>query len=117
MRLPWLLAALVLAALLAAVHLYALPHYWYWHYPWIDVPLHFLGGLFMGTAVVGVLGTFKPRTFLLSVVMGAIGWEVFEVFINTERGANFVLDAARDLLMDTLGIVLAYLAARLTIWR
>lgn len=117
MRLPWLVAALVLAALLALVHLFALAHFWYWEYPWFDVPVHFLAGSFMGTAVVGVLGRFKPKTFLLAVVVGALGWELFELLVNVEHEANFVLDTALDLLMDTLGITLAYAIARFSIWR
>ena len=117
MRLAWLSIALVLAALLAGVHIYALLNYWYWYYPWLDVPVHFLGGAFMGSAVVGFLGKAKPRTFLLVVVAGAVGWELFELLINTEREANFALDTSLDLLMDTLGITLAYVAARKTIWR
>ncbi|HEY4489458.1 MAG TPA: hypothetical protein VJA87_03175 [Candidatus Paceibacterota bacterium] len=117
MRLVWLLAALVLASLLAGVHLYALLHYWYWYFPWLDVPVHFLGGAFMATAVVGVLKNFRPKTFLLIVVAGAVGWEFFELLINVEREKNFLFDTSLDLLMDVLGIVLAYVAARLTIWR
>lgn len=117
MRLAWLCIALVLAALLAGVHIYSLTNYWYWYFPWLDVPVHFLGGLFMGAAVVGFLGKAKPRTFLFVVAAGAIGWELFELIINSEREANFLLDTSLDLLMDTLGIVVAYLGARLTIWR
>lgn len=117
MRLAWLFVALVLAALLAAVHLYALPHFWYWYYPWLDVPVHFLGGAFMAAAVVGVLGSYKPKTFALVVLTGAIGWELFELAINVEREANFVLDTSLDLLMDALGAIFVYVLARLTIWR
>ena len=117
MRLAWLVAACVLAALLAGVHLYALPHYWYWYFPWLDVPVHLLGGLFMGTAVVGVLGRFRPRIFLIVVTVGAVGWELFELGINYTREINFVFDTALDLLMDAIGIILSYAVARLTIWR
>jgi hypothetical protein len=117
MRLPWLSAALVLAAALAWLHLTALGRYWYWYYPWLDVPVHFLAGAFMATAVIGVLGRFRPVIFLGAVVAGAIGWEAFEFVINAEREANFILDTSLDLLMDTLGIALAYGTARLTLWR
>src|SRR5687767_1551870 len=104
MRLAWLIIALILAIALASVHLYALPHFWYWYFPWLDVPVHFLGGAFMAAAVIGTLGKFKPRTFLLVVAAGAVGWEVFEFFINAGREANFALDTALDLLMDAFGI-------------
>jgi len=117
MRLPWLIAALILVTALAVVHLYALPHYWYWYFPWLDVPVHFLGGAVMASAVIGVVGTFKPRTFLLLVVGGAIGWELFEYVIYVAREANFVFDTALDLLMDALGALAVYLVARITVWR
>lgn len=117
MRLAWLVIAFVLASALAGIHLYALAHFWYWYYPWLDVPVHFLGGAFMATAVVGVLGRCKPRTFLSIVAAGAVGWELFELLVNVEREANFVLDTSLDLLMDALGIVIGYAAARLSIWR
>ncbi|HEX8591288.1 MAG TPA: hypothetical protein VF696_00855 [Candidatus Paceibacterota bacterium] len=117
MRLAWLFAALVLAILLAGVHLYALPHFWYWYFPWLDLPVHLLGGAFMATAVIGVLGRFRPLVFLVVVTAGAVGWEVFELVVNVDREMNFVFDTSMDLLMDTLGIILSYATARLTIWR
>lgn len=117
MRLPWLLAALFLAALLAWLHVTALGSYWYWYFPWLDAPVHFLAGVFMATAVIGVLGTYRPLVFVAAVVVGALGWEAFELAINAEREANFIFDTSLDLLMDTLGIVLGYVVARLTIWR
>lgn len=117
MRLTWLIAALVLVTVLAAVHLYALPNYWYWYFPWLDVPVHFLGGMVMATAVIGVLGRYKPRTFLILTVGGAIGWELFQYFIYVQREANFIFDTSLDLLMDALGITLVYLIARITLWR
>lgn len=117
MRLAWLIAALVLALLLASVHVTALGNFWYWYFPWLDVPVHLLGGLFMGTAVVGVLGRYRPRVFLVVVVAGAIGWELFELAINYTREINFVFDTSLDLLMDAIGITLSYAVARLTLWR
>jgi hypothetical protein len=117
-RLPWLLVALVLAAKLSWLHTTALGSYWYWYFPWLDVPVHFLAGAIMASAVIGVFGAvYRPYLFLLMMVVGAIGWEVFELFINYEREANFVLDTSLDLLMDTLGIIIIYALARLTIWR
>lgn len=117
MRLAWLFAALILVAMLASVHLYALPHFWYWYFPWLDVPVHFLGGLFMATAVIGVLKEFRPKTFVLVIAAGAVGWELFELAINAEREQNFIFDTSLDLLMDTLGALFAYVVARFTIWR
>lgn len=117
MRLAWLLAACFLAAILALVHLTALERFWYWYFPWFDVPVHFLGGALMATAVIGVLHSYRPRVFLSVIFLGALGWEGFELLINAEREANFVLDTSIDLLMDALGAFVAYGIARLTLWR
>jgi hypothetical protein len=117
MRLAWLFAAFLLAVLLASVHVVALEHFWYWYFPWLDVPVHLLGGLFMATAVIGFLGRYSPRLFLIIVAVGALGWELFEFIINIDREANFLFDTSLDLLMDAVGITLSYAIARLTIWR
>lgn len=117
MRLPWLIAALILALALAWLHVTALGSYWYWHFPWLDVPVHFLAGMLMATAVIGVFGSFRPYAFFVAVLAGAVGWEIFEFAINAERETNFIFDTSLDLLMDTLGIALVYGIARLTLWR
>jgi hypothetical protein len=117
MRLPWLLTALFLAAILATLQHWALSEFLYWRYPWFDTLMHFLGGLTVASFAVGVLHRKRAQVFLVTMVGIAIGWEVFEYVISSLREANFVLDTALDLLMDTLGMAVVYLLARLTLWR
>lgn len=117
MRLTWLSAALILSAGLAVLHYYALADFLYWRYVWLDVPVHFLGGLALAMLVIGVLRNFHPRTFVLSMAGVLIGWELFELVIQTTREANFVFDTALDVLMGTLGALVAYTLARFTLWR
>lgn len=116
MRLPWLFAALILAALLATLQHWALREYLYWQYPWFDTPMHFLGGLTAGTFIVGLLRKKRAQLFLLGMVLVAVGWEVFEFSIGIPREANFVFDTSLDLLMDTVGMATVYLVARYTLW-
>lgn len=117
MRSSWLFAALVLCAALAALHLWALDAYLYWQYPWFDVLIHFLGGLAIGAFVVGLLVHFRPRLYIAILAATYIGWELFEVVAGVPREANFIFDTTLDLLMDTLGGIAAYVAARFTLWR
>jgi hypothetical protein len=116
MRLPWLFAALILAALLASLQHWALRDYLYWQYPWFDTLMHFLGGLTAASFIVGVLREKRAQLFLIGMVLVAVGWEVFEFSIGTSREANFVFDTSLDLLMDTVGMATVYLVARYTLW-
>lgn len=117
MRLIWLLAALVFALALAALHIYALQTYLYWHYVWLDVPVHYLGGLALAMLAIALLRNFRPRSFLLLMAGVVVGWELFELLIQTSREANFIFDTALDLLMGSLGALSAYVLARFTLWR
>lgn len=117
MRLLWLTGALILSAGLAVLHYYALTDYLYWQYVWLDVPVHFLGGLALAMLLIGVLRNFHPRAFLFLMAGVILGWEAFELLIQTQREANFVFDTALDLLMGSLGALCAYALARFTLWR
>lgn len=117
MRLSWLLAALAFALLVSYIQHEALANFWYWQYPWLDTLVHFLGGLAVASFCIALLDRFRARVFLAAMLAIAVGWEVFELIINAEREANFAFDTSLDLLMDALGMSLAYVTARFTIWR
>lgn len=117
MRLLWLLTALVLAFALAVLHTYALDAYLYWRYVWLDVPVHFLGGLAIGSFIVGFLPRFSPLLFVLMLAGAVIGWEVFEYFVGTPKEANFIFDTSLDVLIGTLGGMVTYAIARYTLWQ
>jgi hypothetical protein len=117
MRTSWLLVALVFAIAIALLEQWALADFLYWRYPLFDVLMHFLGGLAVGSFLVGLLPRFSPRLYLIGFTLVAISWEILEYMLGVPREANFVSDTAIDMLMDALGAILIYLAARLTIWR
>lgn len=117
MRLSWLFLALTFATALAYAQHVALAEFLYWRFPWFDTFMHFLGGLTIGTLVIGVFRDLRPKLFLGALVAVAVGWELFELVINAEREANFAFDTSLDILMDALGALLAYVVARLTVWR
>lgn len=117
MRRLWFIAALIVSALLAALHAWATAHFIYWQHIWFDLPMHFLGGLTTGVVLVAFFGKFSPRLFVAGVVVVAVGWEIFEYVFGLPRESNYALDTMIDLLMDTLGAVLAYVASRYSLWK
>ncbi len=117
MRILWLSVALILSSILAILQHFAVYNYLYWRYVWFDVPMHFLGGATTAAFLVAVLMHFRPRLFVLGVVLVSLGWEVFELMFGFPRESNFVFDTSLDLLMDALGAILVYIIARKTIWR
>lgn len=117
MRFAWLFSALILAGVLAFLQHYALENLLYWRYPWFDTLMHFLGGLTVATFGIAFLNKHRAFIFLGGMLAIAAGWELFELAINAQREANFAFDTSLDLLMDACGMSLAYVAARLSIWR
>ena len=95
----------------------------YWVYKWFDIPMHFLGGLWVVLTTLWIFCYFghinsiinyKTRAFLVAlsaILIIGIGWEIFELlvritFIN-ENG--YWMDTSGDLLNDFLGGMVAYL--------
>ncbi|HUQ30045.1 MAG TPA: hypothetical protein VM103_00810 [Candidatus Paceibacterota bacterium] len=118
MSLRWLVAALILLGLLASAHMYNLAHHVYFERWWMDIPMHLLGGLAIGTLFVGLSPRPRPLLFLVAVLLISIGWELFEyVFGTTYSNTNYLFDTSHDLLDDVIGAAVAYGIARTSIWR
>ncbi len=107
-----------LLALVAFLYFSSIFSGFYWKNPWVDIPLHFLGGL--SVALFGII-YFKneiEKLNLLSAVVfilgfsGLIGifWEFFEwgldTFFKAKINQASVSDTLGDLLMDLLGSIL-----------
>ncbi len=117
MNMRWLIATLLLAALLAALHLYALEHFIYWHYRWFDTPMHILGGAMVGASFVAVFPSKNVRLFVVGVLFVAIGWEVFEYVFRISTGqSHYYFDTFHDIANDCIGAFITYLIAKKTIW-
>lgn len=119
MQFRWLLAALFLTGLLAALHFWALADFLYWKYRWFDTPMHLLGGIAIGTSTVALLPSYRPLSYLAIIAVAAVSWELFEYFagIAVFPGVNYQWDTAHDLLNDAIGATLVYGVARYTLWR
>ncbi len=117
MRISWLLIALIFSTALLGLQVWALNDYLYWRYVWFDVPMHFLGGLALGSFLVGFFPSRKSLIFLALTTCVFVGWEILEYMLGIAHKSNYAFDTALDLLMGTLGALAAYSAARFTIWR
>ena len=105
--------------LIAFLHITGMNYFWYWKFFWFDILTHFLGGLWVGLAVLW-LGNYlledwklnKRQTMffvLCAVVFIGISWEVFE-YVNGITVANkkgYWSDTYLDIIMDLIGGVLA----------
>jgi hypothetical protein len=113
-RLFFLQAAVI--ATIGATHLAALQWYLYWHLPWLDVPVHFLGGMWIALAAafifVRITNVIRADAVFASVAFLGIAWEVFEMWAGIPREANFIFDTSLDLCMDALGGICGFVIAR-----
>ena len=115
----------VLIWILAFTHMVAEKYYLYWLIDWFDILTHFLGGLWVGLAVLWVWyfsGYFRsiqmPDKRAVYIALGAgllIGllWEVFEFTVWHWSGEglppNYAPDTRLDVVVDTVGALFGYL--------
>lgn len=111
--------------MLAVVHILATEFFLYWTYPWLDIPMHALGGVvvalcFLTFCNIYTQGTYQKGLLItLGVVLGVgILWEIFE-FVNQLGGPelDYVQDTLLDLVMDIVGGCIGYLCARASMLR
>jgi hypothetical protein len=103
------------------LHLYALEHFLFWKYWWMDIVLHVLGGIIIGgtSLYISQYGIFKPlsrRPFLVAIPFAAtvvVGWEIFERAAGVFQESEYVFDTASDI---TFGFGTALLVVVL-LWR
>jgi len=99
----------------------------YWRIWWLDMAMHFLGGLWVGATGLVIYYLFRRKhehvftlqlkqIFIIAILFSAVvgvGWEVFEFGLDRFLAAGLqggIADTASDLLMDIIGsIVGAYL--------
>ncbi len=88
----------------------------YWKYWYFDMPMHFLGGVFLGFLALYIfLFGVKQKNFLdkkkwlimilIFVFVVGLGWELYEFFVDqtfSTRLPNY-LDTASDLCFDMAG--------------
>ena len=88
----------------------AMRFYWYTSMWWFDMPMHFLGGLWVGLVFLWLL---KPKEFnfltILKIIFGVLiiglSWEIFEILVNhlAAQDPFNTLDTLSDLSFDLMG--------------
>ncbi len=113
---------------LAIAHMFAQHLHLYWIYRWLDIPMHFLGGVWVGLAALWLwyysgmgrrAGAVQRRPFLVALGGGvAFGflWECSDFLVwSLIVGAfpeNYALDSVLDIAMDAVGACAAYVIFR-----
>lgn len=108
---------LVALTTLAGVHLLSLQLFLYWYYVWLDLPVHFLGGIVVALGMFAFRDLHVPLARYVApyfarvtivVVLVMITWEVFEVWAGIPIMANYRFDTALDMLTGFAGGLLGY---------
>ena len=98
----------------ASVHWLAETYYLYDAIRWIDIPMHFFGGVIVALALFAAaengvrIPVHSATTVVWLVVSVAIGWEVFEWFTKDMNMDVYVADTTLDLIMGTVGGYVGY---------
>lgn len=105
---------------LAVINNVAVKFYLYWQYLWLDIPIHFLGGVVVALGVLSVFAFHEEYTFVRGLVhtlafvcIVGLLWEAFEFTAGIpiiEKNA-VVADTILDLIMDVVGGFVGYLLA------
>lgn len=94
------------------------PSYLYYELPWLDIPMHVMGG-FGVASLTGAILSYKKQTIsywklfvVYSVV--AISWELYEYVndIMAIAGWNGWTDTSSDFINGAIGASIAYLFVR-----
>ena len=112
---PHTLLALILV--IAVVNAFAQYHYWYWTMRWFDMPMHFLGGMWLAGVAIWwrfFYGKFPDTKIELHNFLAwgvgyaflvGFAWEAYEAVIalSTKGYMNAMSDTLSDLGFDILG--------------
>jgi len=102
---------------MGVVHIVSLELYLYWRFPWLDIPMHLLGGVAVALALLLLLQWMPrmPRRYLalFPIVMGVLVvglvWEVFEIWAGIPLiEPGFERDMLLDICMDIVGGAVGY---------
>lgn len=106
-----LLRVAFLICFIFLINALAIKFYWYYSIKWFDMPMHFLGGFWVGLAFLWFLNiksTDKISVYkiILGVLFVGLCWEVFEFFVNNLYLARYPFDKTdtiQDLFFDLFG--------------
>ena len=124
MKEQWFPKVLLLFIIMMGVaNAFAEHFFLYWRFPWLDMIMHFLGGVWIGLSVLWVYylsGKFKDipenrrRISYIYILAGTVTviigvfWEIFEFsldFFVTFNEFNGFYDTASDILLAVIGAI------------
>ena len=105
-----LIRLVFLILLIFLLNFLAMKFYWYLSIWYFDMPMHFLGGVWLGLASIYLFslkdGSLKSifKIFFIILLVG-IGWEAFEILVNklTIQDPFNTLDTISDICFDLAG--------------
>ncbi len=107
--------------IIAVLHFLALYFSWYWSIWWYDIPMHIMGGFWVGGMVLWLYFLYRKeeideninrfRVVMISLVATliiGILWELFEFSLDTFVifKTNDLVDTASDIINDIIGSLL-----------
>src|SRR6185436_6311638 len=113
-----LFAQLLIVLGLAVVTWFAVAYFLYWRIWWLDIPMHFAGGLWAAccaTWMIARRGPSFPLIFcLIFALLVGVGWEIFEYYegIAVPSYVDYQFTTIKDLAMDLLGATFGWVIAR-----
>ncbi len=113
-----IISALYLLTLFAVSLFVFEPTYLYYELPWLDIPMHIMGGFGVASLASAILAYFnKPVSFwklFFAYTALAVAWELYEHVkdIVTYSEMNGVFDTAQDYVNGIIGMGIAYLFVR-----
>ena len=100
----------LLVVFIFLINFVAMKLHWYSALWWFDMPMHYLGGLWLGLAMIYFfppkLGSVKAIMWtIVGVMFFALAWEVFEYFVdeNIARNGFDIYDTLSDICFDLAG--------------
>ncbi len=114
--------SVIVLVILITLHLLGSHLSWYWFFPWFDMPVHAISGLWVAlvflwlAAVTGELRSlkdYKIKAFLVALVSAAfvgVAWELVENLtqITQVRSPDYGINTTKDILSDCFGGILAF---------
>lgn len=107
---------LVLGLGIAVAHAWLVTFALYWYLPWVDIPMHFFGGVWLvcllATAhwlrLIPSAWVYRRRNVLFITLCMMVGWEVFGVWLEQGFKAGWLIDTTFDVLFGILGVMIGY---------
>lgn len=123
-----LLISLVLAIVISTIHTIALNLFLYFEFWWLDIVMHFLGGLLISLVFLWIYTRFgfyeKTKSdsskcakckiitlMFVSILIIGLAWEIFEITtqITLVDLENYRIDTLSDFIMSLIGGLSGYL--------